>query len=100
MNPWFRMASDAAFMMWDAQQVMALRVMRMATGVPSASPKLQAPESMKLDALPSNATTEIGEGESARVPPRKVPRKSQKRLEAGTRNQLKSRAKKRKNRSK
>jgi len=32
MNPWFRMASHAAFLMWDAQQVMALRMMRIASG--------------------------------------------------------------------
>ena len=37
MNPWFRMANEAAFLMWDAP----LRFMRMAAGGPWASSEVE-----------------------------------------------------------
>jgi hypothetical protein len=99
MNPWFRMASDATFMMWDAQRVTALNVMRLATGGLGPWPELAASDTENVDALTAPNVASVGkivEGDSAPAPVKKVARKSQNRLEASKSRHTKSRAKKRK----
>lgn len=99
MNPWFRMASDATFMMWDAQRVTALNVMRLATGGLGPWPELAASDDENVDALtaPNVASVaELVEGKSAPAPVKNVSRKSKNRLEASKSRHTNNRAKKRK----
>ena len=48
--PWFKLASNAAFLMRDAQQVMALRLTRVASGGPQASREMTTMVSEKASA--------------------------------------------------
>jgi len=99
MNPWFRMASDTAFMIWDAQQVMALRFMRLATGAPSAWQLENVAEN--VDTVPApNRVAEIVEEKSAPTVVKKAVPKSHNRLKTSKSSPAKSRSKKRKSRSK
>ena len=85
MNPWFRLASDTAFMIWDAQQVVALRFMRLAAGGAGASREVETSITEKLGAMAEAQTTSlegIREGNSAPVIGQKVVRVYRKRVKA------------------
>jgi hypothetical protein len=103
MNPWFRMASDTAFMMWDAQQVMALHVMRLATGGPGAWLELPTSATEKVETLATPNVARVAEFVDQKSLPaavKKVVRKSHDRLKATKSRPTKSPLKKRKSPSK
>ena len=103
MNPWFRMASDTAFMMWDAQQVMALRLMRLATGRPGAWQELETSGTEKVETLAQPDVAKVAgivEQKSLPAAVEKVVRKSHNRLKARKSSPAKSLLKKRKSPSK
>ena len=88
MNPWFRMANHAALLMWDAQQVMALRLMRMAAGGPAASRELETMVGEKLissEEAQVAGMAALAEGKSLPAIGEKVLRVHKKRVKANRR---------------
>lgn len=88
MNAWFKMASDATLMMWDAQQVMALRFMRIASGGPAGMRELETSSDEKVDELSAAqiaGVAGIADGTSAPVIAKKVARIYKKRVDANKR---------------
>jgi hypothetical protein len=60
MNPWFRIANDATLLMWDAQRVMALRLMGIAVSGSRTTGELENMVSEKVTASAEAGLADVG----------------------------------------
>jgi hypothetical protein len=87
-NPWFRLACDAVQLGFEAQGVIALRLMRLATGGPSAWPEAHRMVSEKAATVVEAHVATIGStvmGQKSATVAKKVLRIYKKRVRANRR---------------